>query len=589
MIHCLVNRRINMKKIILCTVIIGLLTTVSVASQCYALLWPCNVGNEYTYDVTDSIDSTWEMHMLVSGTASINANGNEYCAMDMIGYEQFDSPTINLLRSTDNEVYAYDGFGNEHLAFIDGLVGTKWTFQGVHCDTKERELEAIESVIVPAGKIDGCLEFANRCLSDNPPTLYTREWIKPDFGLVKEIDYYGGENPPRVKELASCNGGDVPSSATNLMIPGNAATGVSLTPQLDWTDVPDAALYNVQICSSADCSVVERSSNQIDSGWTVAPALNPNTAYWWHVRAKGICEFGPWSSIWSFTTVTANGDPLDNWHNRTPANSGYFFDIAYGNSTFVAVGGSGLVLTSTDGITWTKRNAGTNNLQGVTYGNGTFVAVGLSGKILTSSDNGAHWTPRASNITTPLDGVTYGNGTFVAVGWGGKILTSSDNGAHWTVRSSGTIFVNFYNVAYGNGTFVVVGWDSFGGKIFTSSNNGQSWTSIALGSTKQLQGVTYGNGTFVAVGWGGTIITSSNNGVNWTSRSSGTTNDIKAASFGNNTFVAVGLGGTVRTSDDGFNWRIRNLTVAGLEGVTYGNGTFVVVGQSIILQSDPLY
>ena len=72
----------------------------------------------------------------------------------------------------------------------------------------------------------------------------------------------------------------------------------------------------------------------------------------------------------------------------------------------------------------TAQTSGTsNNLIGVTYGNGLFVAVGTSGTILTSPD-GVTWTQRTSGTDDTLRGVTHGNGTFVAVGIYGTILTS---------------------------------------------------------------------------------------------------------------------------------------------------------------------
>jgi len=105
---------------------------------------------------------------------------------------------------------------------------------------------------------------------------------------------------------------------------------------------------------------------------------------------------------------------------------------------FVTVGDNGIILTSSDGITWDNSTSGTTkNLYGVTYGNSTFVTGGDNVTILTSSD-GTTWTnKRTSSVTTNnLYGVTYGNGTFVTVGDNGVILTSSD-GISWTKRTSG--------------------------------------------------------------------------------------------------------------------------------------------------------
>ena len=60
--------------------------------------------------------------------------------------------------------------------------------------------------------------------------------------------------------------------------------------------------------------------------------------------------------------------------------------------------GLGIILTSSDGITWTQRISGTSYevSYGVTYGNGLFVTVGrVMESILTSSD-GITWTQRIS-------------------------------------------------------------------------------------------------------------------------------------------------------------------------------------------------
>jgi hypothetical protein len=147
---------------------------------------------------------------------------------------------------------------------------------------------------------------------------------------------------------------------------------------------------------------------------------------------------------------------LAGWNWRIPLPTGNnLYGVSYGNSTFVAVGGGGTILTSPDGATWTSRSSGTtNDLGGVSYGNSAFVAVGGGGTVLTSPD-GATWTSQRSGTTNDLGGVNYGNTTFVAVGGGGTVLTSPD-GATWTSQRSGTTN-DLYGISYGNSTFVAVG------------------------------------------------------------------------------------------------------------------------------------
>ena len=66
-------------------------------------------------------------------------------------------------------------------------------------------------------------------------------------------------------------------------------------------------------------------------------------------------------------------------------------------------------MTSSSGSGWYGKTSGTsNNIYGIVYGNSTYVAVGASGTIITSSDNGDTWTSRTSGTSVDLYKVTYG-------------------------------------------------------------------------------------------------------------------------------------------------------------------------------------
>jgi len=84
--------------------------------------------------------------------------------------------------------------------------------------------------------------------------------------------------------------------------------------------------------------------------------------------------------------------------------------IAYGDGIFVAVGYSGTIITSNNGVRWTSRNSGTDHrLQSIAYGNRTFVAVGRNGLIVTSK-HGHAWRLRNSGTSSHLWSVTCTDG-----------------------------------------------------------------------------------------------------------------------------------------------------------------------------------
>ncbi|OQC59168.1 MAG: putative sporulation-specific glycosylase YdhD [Verrucomicrobia bacterium ADurb.Bin018] len=202
-----------------------------------------------------------------------------------------------------------------------------------------------------------------------------------------------------------------------------------------------------------------------------------------------------------------------NWVSRTSPTNALFRGVAYGNGIYVACGDGGAIIRSTNGITWSSVTSGvSDSLQGVGYGaefistgdtnNPTapsplFVVSGANGTILTST-NGVAWTKRTSGTTVYLSDVTYGNGYYVAVG-NTRTLRSAD-GLTWSFTTNS---VYLYRVAYCSGAFRAAGKN---GVIWTSAD-GLTWSAETSGTTNDLRGMSYTADQFVSVGFNGTILT----------------------------------------------------------------------------------
>jgi len=146
----------------------------------------------------------------------------------------------------------------------------------------------------------------------------------------------------------------------------------------------------------------------------------------------------------------------------------FLFSATYGNGTFVVTGSNGKIITSINGVNWANQISGLspgtptvadNNIIGVAYGNGKFCAVSWSwtyrSYVLTSSD-GITWSKYDfSPSGADMAAVTYGNGIFIIVDR--YIFTSSD-GIDWMQRTnSATQTILLHGITYGNGKIVAVG------------------------------------------------------------------------------------------------------------------------------------
>ena len=397
-----------------------------------------------------------------------------------------------------------------------------------------------------------------------------------------------------------------------------------------WTVVTPATCIEGlerRFCLHADCDDQAISGTQTqstvlghDNSGAAATCTTPKICareYCTHVIDEGGHTFNWGLALTSQCTRsgcshTATGAPPATWTAVIDSTFGanFILDITYANDMFVAVGGSGRMAWSQDGVTWTAvTNSTFGNIQinRITYGNGRFVAAGWNGRMAWSQD-GVTWTAVSNSTfdTNRILGITYANDMFVAVGNSGRMAWSQD-GVTWAdITATDSTFANNINgITYGNDRFVAVG-DS--GRM-AWSQDGVTWTAVTGGTgtgtnptdpgnstfgANRIDRITYGNSRFVATGVSGRMAWSQD-GVTWTAVADSTfdTNVISGITYGNGRFVAVGQNGRMAWSQDGVTWTAvtggtgtNPVDVPGnstfganqIQNITYSNGKFVAVG-----------
>ncbi len=259
---------------------------------------------------------------------------------------------------------------------------------------------------------------------------------------------------------------------------------------------------------------------------------------------------------------------------------------------WVAVGESGTILNSQDGVTWVNVASSPTGktLRGVAFdGQGAWIAAGQSGTVI-RSDDAQNWSMQDSGISEPLWGAVYEGGQWIATGGTGRIITSPD-GAAWTPADGLFSFI-LYDIAYNGSTlFVIAGDDASGGSRILTSSDAVAWTQERPdpNNGEGLHGISYGESQWVAVGDAGTILTSSDPSSRvWVQQSSQTNVDLSDIVYnGSGLYVVVGREGTILTSTDGTIWESRSSgTSFDLLGVAYdGVGKYIAVGQEGVVLS----
>lgn len=243
------------------------------------------------------------------------------------------------------------------------------------------------------------------------------------------------------------------------------------------------------------------------------------------------------------------------WTRRqSPANETYLA-LATSGARTVAVGvrpvGSppatfGALASSADGVTWLSSSSSLQDmpqLTSVAYGAGRFVVAGHAGTVLQSSD-GVNWTRVASGVTQHLLAIHFAANRFVATGNNGVIITSVD-GITWQNRSLVTSSP-LMNLAHHRDT-----WLAGSGLTVWASTNGLDWTGRGSAFSGTLGYTSLGSSGILFSSSANDIVHLSEDGVAWSSFpfvSPATTGSVRAACFADGKFVAVATGGRIYTS-----------------------------------------
>jgi hypothetical protein len=89
---------------------------------------------------------------------------------------------------------------------------------------------------------------------------------------------------------------------TDLLLPENNETEVTLSPTLSWEAVTNAEKYELQIFTDSNYQQLRRSYTSISDTAYKVNNLSPVTDYYWRVRAKSDDMAAPWTNLFKFRT-----------------------------------------------------------------------------------------------------------------------------------------------------------------------------------------------------------------------------------------------------------------------------------------------
>ncbi|HEY9166404.1 MAG TPA: YCF48-related protein [Candidatus Kryptonia bacterium] len=253
------------------------------------------------------------------------------------------------------------------------------------------------------------------------------------------------------------------------------------------------------------------------------------------------------------------------WRNPQPTGNAIFDVWPFSTTEYLAVGGGGLIMRSTDaGLTWTTIGSGVPNYLYAVYfadANNGWIC-GQDGVVLRTTDHGATWGVTQTGAGSLWDICFWGTSTGWACGDNGMIIKTTDGGTSWDSKNSGTTEW-LTSICFTSATEGYIA--GAGGTILKTVNGGSIWGSKTTNTTNDLHTIFEVGSVMYSFGLSGTVIKSNDGGSTWPSASSGLLGDIRyACAVDANNMWVVGQGNVVsKTTDGGATWNSKNPWIGG--------------------------
>lgn len=218
-------------------------------------------------------------------------------------------------------------------------------------------------------------------------------------------------------------------------------TQVSSLPVTSTTDLRAVIYDGLRFLALGDDGAVIRSTDAEAQIWESATAITtPPVMNALAIGAGIYVAVGNNGAIYTNSNDAVEGG----WVEQTSGTSNHLYGVSYVYDKFVAVGASGTLLTSTDGVVWSAQTSGTgSSLRYVAYGADTYVAVGDAGAVVSSVD-ASSWAVQTIPTAESFRAICFGpDDQFIAVGTTGTIAYSSTGAdGSWAVTNAGSIDLN---------------------------------------------------------------------------------------------------------------------------------------------------